>query len=160
MSGYFKSRLFLDLVLCVAIAVGVPAAASDPPSLDGLGFLEGHWAGSSGRVEMEEIWIGPKGGVMLGLHRDVAPGRSAFFEYLRIERREGTVAYVANPRGEGATSFLLVSLEGQRAVFENLEHDFPQRIVYQRDGERLTARVEGMVDGELQSKEWVWESEE
>lgn len=160
MNGYFRSKLFLDFALCVAIAVGTPAAASDRSSLDGLGFLEGHWAGSSGRVEMEEIWIGPNGGVMLGLHRDVAPGRSTFFEYLRIEDREGTVAYVANPRGEGATSFLLLSLEGQQAVFENLEHDFPQRIVYRRDGERLTVRIEGMVDGELQSKEWVWELEE
>lgn len=149
-------RLFFSFALCVAIAVGGAAAASDLSSLDGLRFLEGHWAGGSGRVEMEEIWIGPKGGVMLGLHRDVASGKQAFFEYLRIEHRDGQVTYIASPRGVGTTGFALVALEGQRAVFENLEHDFPQRIIYQREGNRLTARVEGMVDGKFESKEWAW----
>ncbi len=157
MGAYSNPKLFLNFALCVAIAVGVPAAASDPSSLNALGFLEGHWAGGSGRVEMEEIWIGPKGDVMLGLHRDMASGKLVFFEYLRIEHRDGQVIFIASPRGEGTTSFALVSLEGQRAVFENLKHDFPQRIVYQREEDRLTARVEGMVDGELQSKEWAWD---
>jgi len=152
-----EPRLIFGIAICVTIAAGVPVAASDSPSLDDLGFLEGRWAASSGPVEMEEIWTGLKGGVMLGLHRDVAPGSSAFFEYLRIENRDDQVVYIASPRGVGTTSFVLVSLDGQLVVFENLDHDFPQRIIYQRDGHRLTARVEGTVDGKLQSKEWSWE---
>ena len=31
----------------------------------------------------------------------------------------------------------------ERIVFENAEHDFPQRIVYRRDGDRLHASIEG-----------------
>jgi hypothetical protein len=43
-------------------------------------------------------------------------------------------------------------------VFENLEHDFPQRIEYQRDGDRLTATISGPgEDGEVQSISFGWD---
>ena len=32
---------------------------------------------------------------------------------------------------------------GGGAVFENLAHDFPQRVIYRRCGEDLCARIEG-----------------
>jgi hypothetical protein len=40
-------------------------------------------------------------------------------------------------------SFKLVKLTGTVAVFENLEHDFPQRIEYSLEGDQLTGRIEG-----------------
>lgn len=126
-------------------------------SLADIAFMVGHWVGKTGSTEMEEYWIAPKGGVMLGLHRDAPPGRNAFFEYLRVEERDGVLVYVASPRGSGATEFVLVIVDDRGAVFENREHDFPQRIIYRRDENRLTARIEGVVDGEMQSSEWVWE---
>ena len=33
------------------------------------------------------------------------------------------------------------------AVFENPAHDFPQRVIYKRDGDKLNARIEGTKDG-------------
>ncbi len=42
-------------------------------------------------------------------------------------------------------------LEGgnEELVFENKEHDFPQRIVYTRHGhDSLTVRIEGIMDGQ------------
>ena len=144
-------------VLCVAVTTLTPVSAENPQELADLAWIAGHWSGQTDEIVMEENWMAPSGGVMLGLHRDVRRGQPAFFEYLRITARNGRLVYVASPRGTGTTEFVLVSLEGQRAIFENLEHDFPQRIIYSREGDRLTARVEGMVDGKLQSKEWVWE---
>ena len=101
--------------------------------------------------------MAPSGGVMLGLHRDVRRGQPAFFEYLRITARDGRLVYVASPRGTGTTEFVLVGLEGQHAIFENLEHDFPQRIIYWRVEDRLMARIEGVVGGELEFTEWSWD---
>ena len=43
-------------------------------------------------------------------------------------------------------------------MFENLAHEFPQRIIYSRDGETLTARIEGMMDGKLEGMEWSFTS--
>ena len=143
---------FLTLIGAVAPAV----IGGDKSSLFELEFLVGHWVGKDASMEMEEYWIAPKGGIMLGLHRDVAQGKAAFFEFLRIEDRDDTLVYVASPRGGGTTEFTLVKIEEGAVVFENLEHDFPQRISYRRDGESLTARIEGEVGGEFKFTEWAW----
>jgi hypothetical protein len=39
-------------------------------------------------------------------------------------------------------------------VFENLAHDFPQRIIYSRAGDQLTARIEGPMNGKPAAMEW------
>lgn len=141
----------------VALAPITFAAEAALTPLDGLMWLAGHWRGGSGGVVSEEAWLAPKGGVMVGVHRDARPGKRAFFEYLRIEARDDGAVYVASPMGRGTTEFPLVELDGTSAVFENPGHDFPQRIAYSRSGNTLTARAAGSVGGRLRTEEWVWE---
>ena len=43
-----------------------------------------------------------------------------------------------------------------RVTFENAAHDFPQRILYWREGDRLRARVEGMLEGRQMSEDYAW----
>ena len=93
---------------------------------------------------------------MLGLHRDVTGGGPAFFEYLRIEQRASVVVYIASPRGGDATEFALVAAGATEVSFENSEHDFPQRIIYRRQGELLIVRIEGDVSGEPRARQWEW----
>jgi len=132
-------------------------AGAQPASLDAVAFLAGTWTGEDGGVVMEEHWTAPAGGLMLGLHRDVAPGKPAFFEFLRIEATPKGIVYLASPRGAPATPFPLVESGGNRAVFENREHDFPTRIIYRLTPEgRLHARVEGMRKGKTAFEEWTW----
>jgi hypothetical protein len=42
------------------------------------------------------------------------------------------------------------------AVFENPTYDYPRRIVYERKGNRLDARIEGEQDGQPISEQWSW----
>ncbi len=97
-------------------------------------------------MRVEEQWLCPGPDTMIGMGRttSVAKGKTVFFEYLRIEARADGLFYVAQPKGGPATEFRLVRLEPGTAVFENLAHDFPKRVVYTKgpDG-GLTARVEG-----------------
>ena len=44
-----------------------------------------------------------------------------------------------------------------RVVFENLSHDFPQRIIYSRKGKQLCARIEGTLQGKEEGEEWCWD---
>ena len=151
-------RIILSLALGASIAIGpaILSAEEPAPQIEDLGWMAGHWAGTADGVEMEELWIEPKGGIMLGVHRDIRPDGSAFFEYLRIEARDGALVYLASPRGGAPTAFTLTRLDEAHAVFENPEHDFPQRIIYHlRDGV-MTSRIEGTVDGKLRSSEWRW----
>lgn len=101
--------------------------------------------------------MAPKGGMMLGIHRDVSNGRAVFFEFLRIEETAEGLAYQAQPLGRPAVRFLCKELSASRVIFENLQHDYPQRILYKvgADG-ALHARVEGMQDGALRAEEWTW----
>ncbi len=48
----------------------------------------------------------------------------------------------------------------QRAVFANPANDFPHRILYQRVGDVLTARIEGADDDETRSAEWTFNKAE
>ena len=96
---------------------------------------------------------------MLGIHRTVDPlEERAFFEFLRIEQVGDQVIYYASPDGQGPTPFPLVSLSYQKAVFENMAHDYPSRIIYWKDDQGyLNAQVEGVLEGEMKSEASRWE---
>jgi hypothetical protein len=140
-------------ILASTVAVAADAAETRP-SIEDLAWLAGAWSGEQDGVLAEEHWMEPRGGLMPGLHRDVRPGQPTHFEFLRIEEGADGIVYHASPQGAPPTPFKLRSLEERRVVFENLEHDFPQRILYWIDAEGLLhARVEG--DGGA-SMEWRW----
>ena len=81
----------------------------------------------------------------MGMSRTVAGGKTAEFEFLRIEQRENEIYYVAQPKGRcPATDFKLTSVNAQEAVFENPTHDFPKRISYKKTADdSLTASIDG-----------------
>jgi Domain of unknown function (DUF6265) len=128
------------------------ALAATQPKLDDLAWMSGHWTLTKDGVVMEEVWTEPRGGVMLGLHRD-AKDAKASFEFLRIAATPDGIVYFAQPGGRPPTPFMLTEAERGRAVFSNPEHDFPKRIIYWREGAKLCARVEG--DGEG-AEQWCW----
>lgn len=135
-----------------------PAAASAPaPSADALTWLAGAWTERRDGAVIEEQWMAPRGGVMLGMSRSTGPDGKVFFEFMRIAPSAAGLSYFASPLGRPAVEFPLVALAGRRAVFENDAHDFPQRIIYWlEEGGVLRARIEGTVDGTLQSAEYRW----
>ena len=115
------------------------------PKLDDLAWMTGHWTSTQNGVVMEEIWTDPRGGVMLGVHRD-ARETKASFEFIRIAATPEGIVYFAQPGGRPPTTFPLTESTATRVVFANPQHDFPKRIIYWLDEGRLCARVEG--DGE------------
>lgn len=152
-------RLSALLVLTAIGATGSPVGARQAkPSIEALSWLAGSWSGTSSRgIEMEEHWTAPKGNSMVGIHRDVGNGRTLLFEFLRIEQRGDEIVYLSMPNGRSpATPFPLKELSGTRVVFENSAHDFPQRIIYWKDGADLRARIEGAMKGKEAGEEWRW----
>jgi len=117
--------------------------------------MTGHWRTTmpNGTV-VEEHWTSPDGGLMLGMGRTVPMNGKTEFEFLRIAVRDGKLAYLAMPFARAETPFPMTSLTANKVVFENPAHDYPQRISYWRDGEKLCARVEGK-DG-AHAEEWCW----
>ncbi|HET7291961.1 MAG TPA: DUF6265 family protein [Vicinamibacteria bacterium] len=144
------------VVLWASLTAPVDAAESRQ-AIERLAWMEGRWTGERDGVAMEERWTGPLGGALLGVHADVKDGRLVSWEFLRIDTTGDGTFYFASPRSAPPTPFRLVSQDSRRVVFENKEHDFPQRILYWLDEKgALHARIEGPQDGKTVYEEWTW----
>jgi hypothetical protein len=81
---------------------------------------------------------------------------TATLEFASIEKRNGRLALVARVGDQPPVVFPLKESDNGYAAFENLAHDFPQRVIYTYggDSDTLEARIEGTIDGRTQSMEW------
>src|SRR4249919_1622006 len=81
----------LGLVFGVLAAMGAQvhgqAPAALPASVAALSWMAGAWGGTADGIEMEEHWTSAKGGSLIGMHRDIAKGRTVSFEFLRVEEQ-------------------------------------------------------------------------
>lgn len=149
-----KTVFTFVLLLFLSTSLIQLKAQTPDSKLTELSWLSGYWTSSEEGNTTEELWTNGSGYMMLGVHRDVyANGRSSF-EYLRIMRTREGIVYIASPGGRPGTTFTMKEHAEQRIVFENLENDFPQCIIYSRSSDTLTARIENE-SGE-KSMEWVW----
>lgn len=140
--------LFVPLLLITAGMVADKAQAGTG-SLD---WLAGSWCMAADGQSVEEVWLPEAGGQLIGLSRTIADGKVVAFEFLRIEIRDGTTQYIAQPGGGSATVFTASRAAENELVVENPQHDFPQKITYSRVGNALTATISGPGDdGQEQS---------
>ncbi len=130
------------LSLLLALSAPKPATADD------LAWLSGHWVQESPGVWVEEFWTPPRGGTLFAIGRTGDGESLSGFEYLRIAPGpDGRLVLFASPGAGPAVAFNLVEADGSGLRFENPNHDFPQRIVYRRDGDRLEAVISDLSGG-------------
>ena len=136
--------------LALALAGGPQAQEASP--IGRLAWLAGCWESVRGERRIEEQWMRPRGGTMLGMSRTVTGDRTIEFEYMQIREQEGRLVFTSKPSGQQEASFDSISLTASEVVFEDAAHDFPQRIMYRHlaDGS-LQARIEGKRAGTPQS---------
>jgi hypothetical protein len=143
-----KTKLFLALLALALLSLAVPAQTPKPTAND-FAWLAGCWESNRNGREINEQWMKPAGGVLLGISRTVANGKVVEYEFVQIrEEKDGSIYYVAKPSGQPEASFKLMKLQNREATFENAEHDFPQRIIYRLEPDgSLFARIEGTSQG-------------
>jgi hypothetical protein len=155
MSTRFSRRVALGAAL--ALAAATACAANETAAQ--FGWLQGCWQATGGEAGSGENWSSAAGGTLFGVSRTVKGGRTVAHEFLQIRETEpGKLAYIAMPSGQAQATFTLAHSSDTRVVFENLAHDYPQRIIYRREGSRLLfARIEGTVRGKLKGIEFPME---
>ncbi|MEM7480574.1 MAG: DUF6265 family protein [Acidobacteriota bacterium] len=122
-------------------------AAETPHRIAELAFMAGCWEGElGGGTILKETHTAPNGGVMLGNSQVVSEGETQFFEFIRIHETEDGVSYQPFPGSKQSVEFPLVEVSDSHVVFENPDHDYPQRVSYRLSESTLTARIE-KVDG-------------
>ena len=130
------------------VLLGAAAHAQAPaakPTLQDFAWLAGHWRIEQADRLVDEHWMAPSGGLMMGMARNVQAGKVREYEFTLLRQEpNGDILYIASPSKQTETAFKLTSLRNGEAVFENPEHDFPKKIVYARqpDGSLLAA-IEG-----------------
>jgi Domain of unknown function (DUF6265) len=99
-----------------------------------VAWLSGCWQISRGGEVIDEQWMSPRGGVMLGMARSVRGEKVVSTESTVIRVRDGKLVYEANPSGQQPTTFTASTATADRVVFENPQHDYPKRVAYERQG--------------------------
>ncbi|HRH43666.1 MAG TPA: DUF6265 family protein [Pyrinomonadaceae bacterium] len=137
-------------VLIILFAISLSAfAQTTQPSLNELNWLAGCWESNKNGIVSMERWSKPSGNMMLSTSQTVKGSKTISFEFLRIIENETGIYYISKPsENKEETAFKLIKFNNNEVVFENPEHDFPQRIIYKLEkGTSLFARIEGKKNG-------------
>lgn len=83
------------LFACCAFAQAPASPPASPPAkIDAMAWLAGYWEGEGMGGKIEDIWMQPRDGVILGAFRLTKPDGKGFYELFAIEEFEGSLRFV------------------------------------------------------------------
>lgn len=135
-------RIFITVFL-ILILVSMPDSQSHK-NLDELLWIADNWIISEGGVVSHEHWTKVNDTLYEGGSETIKNGDTIFAEKLKIIVKDGEIFYVADVKhNPEPVYFKLTGSDTNKAVFENPEHDFPQKITYELENGNLHAYIEG-----------------
>jgi hypothetical protein len=127
-------------------------------SIDRVRWLTGCWEAVNAHRRVYEQWTSPQGRAMLGTSRTVSADSLIEYEFIALREQGNRLAYRAHPSGQAPATFLSTSVSDSSVIFENLQHDFPQRIRYDRRGaDSLVAWISGQRGSRTQRIDFRYE---
>lgn len=148
------------LALAAIAATFIPTAPDSRQEAHGglsaVAFLVGCWAQPGPEGDgLREFYPPPASNMLTGLSQFWRDGAIVDFEFHRIDSSADGPVLTPHPRGVASVQFRPVEIEAERIVWQNLEHDFPQRIIYHRVApDTLVARVEGAPESGVEGLQW------
>ena len=121
-----------------------------------MNWLIGKWEMGNGDTISTETWTLRNDSILSATSMDTKGGKDTLrYEDITIEQRGQDVFYIPVVKDQNGGKLVEFKMEtsntaktdGQVIKFENLEHDFPQRIMYQLRGDTLFAQISGPIDG-------------
>jgi hypothetical protein len=132
------------------------AVAQQPQGIQRVAWLQGCWELSASERTVEEQWMAPRAGSMMGMSRTVRGGKLAAYELVLIREEGQALAYEAHPSGQPVATFMSKTVSSSQIVFENPLHDFPQQIGYQLKEDALLAWIAGSQNGKSRRVEFAY----
>ncbi len=111
-----------------------------------LAWIVGSWERTDGNKTTVEHWLPHAGTTFMGVSHTYGSNRTYFFEFMRIATHGGRIASIVQPGGDRPVLFRAVKVTEEEAVFENPEHDHPQRIRYEKTEKGIKATI-SLMDG-------------
>jgi len=113
-------------------------------TIERVRWLAGCWEAKDARRSVYEQWTVPHAHSMLGTGRTIRGDSLVEYELTVLRERGERLAYEAHPSGRASTTFLSTLVSDSAVTFENLQHDFPQKVGYERHGaDSLVAWISG-----------------
>ncbi len=142
-------KTILTITTIALLASAVAAQDITKTKVSDLSWISGCWEVSdNGRITTER-WGKATENLLVGTSQTIKGTKSVAFEFLRVVNNGHGLVYVAKPSSaKDETAFMAKTVSDKEVVFENLKHDFPQRIIYkQTKPDSLWARIEGPMNG-------------
>lgn len=140
-----KMMPVIAIIALVLFPAGSVEAAGDHDPLKEFDWLVGNWQGPMGEGTYYESWKKANHILEGSALMKNKNGKVVLTEILRIEKIGPHTVYIAVVNKNNPVLFTLAASGENKWVFENKEHDFPQRIIYIQESEtKLLARVEGL----------------
>jgi len=112
--------------------------------------IAGTWHTKRTKGDIYETWQRRSAKEFAGLSYTVSNGDTMPLEKVRLYLQGTEIIYAPvaiQQNDDKEVLFKLKSIEGNRFVFENLQHDFPKRIVYDfKSKDSLYAYIEGEIE--------------
>lgn len=118
-----------------------------PDSALPIDRLSGTWEDVEAHEHFVEQWNQNGQGGLIGKGYVLSGNDTVFIEQLSIEPLDSNWVYFANVNRRNQSTkvpFRLVTAEKNKFVFENKDHDFPQRIIYEFKNDSL---IEQLIEG-------------
>jgi hypothetical protein len=140
----------IGLLFLVILWAGIAVPVEGDSGLHELQWLVGQWKYQVGKNTYYESWKPTNHGALEGSASLVnQAGKTIMTEVLRIDKIGSHVFYIAVVNKNHPVLFTLIETSEEnnqpKWVFENKEHDFPQRIIYTREAkDTFVVGVEGI----------------
>lgn len=143
-----KTQFIKASILCTSLFLFQSCSSDKSVELSSLKWMLGNWESKNEEGTLYENWDKVNDSTYNGHAFAISTdGDTTFSENAKVILRNGQIIYSVTVNNEETTDFTLVDIEEQ-AVFENINHDYPQRIIYKKmPNDSLFARIEGTVDG-------------
>ena len=129
--------------------------SGDRTKIDSLSWFSGNWSGKMNGGIFTENWQKVNDSVFDGHSFFIKANDTLGQEVITIEQHGTSLFYVPIAKGQNDDKpvfFRLTYLDMANAVFENPNHDFPQKIAYQfKENDSLIAVISGTANGNYKS---------
>lgn len=143
--------LYIITLIVGLFSTSATEASETCHDLASLDWLLGNWRAIQDKAIVLESWqkVSPYSFEGEGITTFAKSDKAASKETLRLVEMSGEVFYMAKIKSNPLpVAFRMTTCSADQAIFENPNHDFPQRLDYQRQGSnRIKVAVTDLTGG-------------
>lgn len=146
------------LVLLLAFSACKNSDSTKNEKIKAASWLIGNWANKSGDGSLTENWVELNDSTFQAQSYYVKEKDTLHFESITLQQKGKYLTYNAAVKGQNndqPVAFKLTPGTAQNLVFENLKHDYPQKISYTKiTSDSMIAKISGIQQGKPSSEEF------